>query len=759
MVYNIFFEVAALAFLIVINIHIRLQYTSNSLTNRRYKLLAFVLMITVALDVITAVTISYAADIPIWLNTILNSLYLGSDMILEYEFIIYCMICVYEKNKPAITYTTGTIVVLSFLLILANIKTGWIFSFDESGYVHGPIYMLVHVIPISAIIASSAILFSNFKKFNESQKLSIIMYSIIIPIGPVVQILYPHVLFILFTVSLGFMLLTFSLETPDYQKLNSTLEELRHTKEEAENTTIAAQNANKAKSEFMSAMSHEIRTPINAIFGYAETILRESEDEDISKCSGNLLTAGKRLLSIVNEIMDYTEMETGEFHLEENNYSSISFLMDTISCGEYYTENKNIEFCTNISENIPSVLCGDSVRLTQIFDNLISNAAKYTISGSIELNIDWENADDSYGFLSVSIKDTGIGMKEEDMAHISSSFLRMDKKNNQNILGIGLGLTIVTRLLSFMDSKLEVESQYRKGTVVSFRVKQKIADISPVGKVTSDIVYIQNKKGMGFTAPDANILVVDDNSINLDLICRILRETKGRIDTAANGAEALSLIGKNEYSIIFIDHMMPVMDGMETLSAIKNHELCPDTPIIVVTANAVLGKRNMYLEAGFDDYISKPVTGSRVGEILRKFIPHLIIENSSQNENETEKQDEDKKMHIIDSLSFLNTEAALTYCCEDKDFYIQILNAYLDENKTDEILGYYNENDMENYHILVHALKSASRTIGADYISEEALKLETAAKENDLDYIESHTQRFIDEYNILLIKLENALQI
>lgn len=761
MTYNIYFEAAAMAFLAVLNIYIRLQYSSEVPRNRQFKQLALVMLAAVALDVITAVTIDHADAVPVWINMLLNFMYFFSDMLLEYFFVMYCMVCVYDEQKKAIVYTGRVIMLLSLIALLINFRTGWIYSFtEEDGYIHGPIYIVVHIIPIFAIIVSNTLLFIGFRKFTKNQRRAIILYTIIVISGPIVQLWRPDVLYILFTVALGFMTLTFSLETPDFQALNAAMDELRLTRDEAEEAMAFAQTANQAKSEFLSAMSHEIRTPINAILGYSEAIARETDDAGMAEYSSNISAAGKNLLLIVNEIMYFTELETDNFRLETSDFSTASFLTDIIACGEYYTEKKEgVEFRANISEKIPNVLHGDCTRLTQIFSNLMSNSAKYTEKGFVEAGVSWTFTEGATGLLSVYVKDTGIGMREEDAARISDSFLRLDKKRTQNIPGIGLGLTIVTRLLAYMDSKLEVESEYGKGTTMSFTISLTAVDTSPVGKLPerSDLNRI-HENAAGFTAPSARLLAVDDNVINLELVRRGLKDTRVMIDTAANGMEALELIEKNTYDIIFLDHMMPVMDGMETLKNIKSNELCPGVPIIVVTANAVSGEKEAYLKAGFDDYVSKPFTSLGLCEILRKYLPKELIEEQPAESISAESSPKEEKIDggILDKLSFLNTETGMAYCCNDVDFYTQIINTYAAENKSEIISKAYSENDWESYRIAVHALKGTSRTIGADYISEEARKLEFAARESNFDYINENTERFLAEYGELIGRLNDV---
>lgn len=751
MTYNIFFEASAIAFLVVLNIYIRLQYNSKPLTNRLYKQLGVIMIVALVLDVTTAVTIDYASYVPIWLNMVLNFMYFIADIMLEYHFVMYCVICVFEKRLAVAEWICRILGTLMVVILLINFFTGWIYSFDETGYVHGPLYMTVHLVPLMTIVASTSILFIGFKKFNTNQKLSVILYTIIITTGPIVQISFPNVLFILFTVALGFTTLTFSMESPDYQALNTTLEELRRTRDSMEKAMHAAQTANKAKSEFLSSVSHEIRTPINAILGYAGTIKRESHDDEITRYSGNIVTAGKRLLSMVSDILDYSKMDNEDFALQNEKYSTTSFLMDVLSCGMYYSEKVNVEFKSQIDEKIPSALVGDSARLTQIIDNLLSNAAKYTKAGYFELGISWLPETEGKGTLKVYVKDTGIGMKPEDVSKLTA-FMRLNKEETSNIPGLGLGLQIATKLLGFMGSTLEVQSEYGKGTTMSFVLEQNVWDVTPVGKLSE---ISESSDVIDFSAPSAKILAVDDNRVNLELIFHILEKTKAEIDFAVNGREAVEMVKKKQYDIIFMDHMMPVMDGIEALKEIRNNKLS-DAPCIVVTANAIAGEREMHLAAGFDDYVTKPITSRRLNDVLHKHIRKDLIEGEAA-EEKTEIMSENSGGILNRLGDVLNVTSGMAYCCGDTEFYLQIIQTYLEEDKTADIVKALNEKDHETYRISVHALKSTSRTIGADDMSEEARKLEMAVRENNIKFIEDNTDRVLQMYNDLMKKIKSIL--
>ncbi len=335
----------------------------------------------------------------------------------------------------------------------------------------------------------------------------------------------------------------------------------------------------------------------------------------------------------------------------------------------------------------------------------------------------------------------------------------MDKKHNYNIQGIGLGLTIVTKLLELMDSKLNVESEYGKGSRFSFCVAQKVIDDTPVGKIkrnNESYSLEDDSKQDSFTAPDARILAADDNIMNLNLLKGILKETQIKMDLAANGQEALDMLKSNRYSVILLDHMMPVMDGMEALKIIKEENLAPGTPVIVLTANAVSGVRGKYIEAGFDDYLAKPIIGKQLRELILKYLPDELVNYTSKGAVKQESTQAQEKS-FLDSLDFLDTATGMTYCCDSEDFYKEMLGSYLDTDKTEDVDTAYMNKDWKNYRIFVHALKSTSLSIGAVDVSEEAKQLENASKNLNTEFIEEHHSAFMVHYCALLKKINGVL--
>ena len=531
-----------------------------------------------------------------------------------------------------------------------------------------------------------------------------------------------------------------------------------------------ADSANKAKSAFLANMSHEIRTPINAILGMNEMVLRESKDRDIYDYSMNIRDAGKTLLSLVNSILDFSKIEDGKMELISVNYDLASLINNLVNSVSERARSKGLEFRTDIDRQLPSVLQGDDIRITQIIMNLLTNAVKYTEKGSVTLSVSNSGRDGDYISLTVSVKDTGIGIKEEDMDKLFESFERLEEKRNRSIEGTGLGMSIVNRLLAMMHSSLKVRSVYGEGSVFSFTLKQLIIDEEPIGDYTARLRKSKeySSNGSYICAPQADILVVDDNPMNLKVIRSLMKRNKIQPDQASSGMEGIEYMKKKKYDIVFLDHMMPKMDGIETLQKLIEEGLIPeDTVMIALTANAVVGAREKYLEAGFDDYLSKPIEVDVLEEKLAEYLPKEKVSYVSEEESKDKEQggNEDEILEfapeeedgasaadsgIIDRLKDkgVDVKSGLAYCGGDTDFYLEILKDYsaLYEEKCSELGSYYDKQDWKNYKILIHALKTSSKTAGFADASELAKELEDAAAEGNSGFIKEKHQSFVELY-------------
>jgi signal transduction histidine kinase/CheY-like chemotaxis protein/HPt (histidine-containing phosphotransfer) domain-containing protein len=518
----------------------------------------------------------------------------------------------------------------------------------------------------------------------------------------------------------------------------------KRSKERLINMSERAVAANEAKSAFLSNMSHEIRTPINAMLGLNEMILREGENEDILSYASGIDTAGHTLLGIVNDILDFSKIEAGKMEIIPVDYSLASMLNDLVNMVHTRADEKGLVINVKVNDNIPDGLHGDEIRVKQVITNILTNAVKYTEKGSVTFAVDFEKSSNNENeiLLRVSISDTGIGIKKEDMSKLFSEFDRIEEKRNRNIEGTGLGMAITKSLLTMMGSTLKVESEYGKGSVFSFSVAQQVVEWKEIGNYESryrESIQTKSKYKERFIAPDADVLVVDDTPLNLTVFSSLLKKTKMRIDTAPGGNEAIHMACSKKYDIIFLDHMMPEKDGIETLQELRemNENLNKNTPFICLTANAISGEREKYLAAGFDDYLTKPIDSQRLEEMLMKYLPDdKIMEPDA---NESGEDDEETVPNFVYELGVIDVDTAVSHC-GSVSMYNEILQAFVGVigDCVNEAKQYWNDSDMDGTAIKVHAIKSQLRTIGAYSIGDLAETLETAAKERDVVTLEAN---------------------
>ena len=531
-----------------------------------------------------------------------------------------------------------------------------------------------------------------------------------------------------------------------------------------------AESASKAKSIFLANMSHEIRTPINGILGMDSMLLKECKDENLRDYALNIQSAGQTLLSLINDILDISKIESGKMEILPVTYSVFTVLNDCYNMVAIRAHDKNLELVMDISPDIPRSLFGDEVRIRQVVNNLLSNAVKYTNEGSITLSVRSEkvSVDPIQGGnskqvkLIIQVKDTGIGIREKDREKLFNDFVRLDEKRNRNIEGTGLGLNLTKQLLDMMGGSIEVESTYGEGSVFTVCLLQQVSDENPLGdfeKLYKQHVNVVDAAHERFEAPEAKILVVDDVQMNLKVFAGLLKDTKIQIDTAMNGAEALELIQSKRYDVIFLDHMMPVMDGVEAFRRMKQLEKNPNaiTPVVMLTANAVSDARNGYMDEGFSDYMAKPIREEVLLTTLKKFLSKDLVKVVHEREEKTcEPAETVSAMPQVALTDMLDMATGLAYCMNDKKFYKEMLDEYVKSEKTAELKEYFEKGDWEYYRITVHAVKSTSLTIGAIKVYEDAKSLEMACKESNLDFVKQNHEAFMEEYKSLVRGIQSG---
>ena len=546
-----------------------------------------------------------------------------------------------------------------------------------------------------------------------------------------------------------------------------------------EDALEAARQASEAKTDFLANTSHEIRTPINAVLGMNEMILRETDKMDripdsdaeafrasvkkIRNYSGNVDSAGSNLLAIINDILDFTKIEEGRMDIVPTEYQLSSVLNDVSNMIYFKAKQKNLVFVTEVDRTLPDNLYGDVVRVRQIITNILNNAVKYTDEGSVSLTVTGDitgKTEDGKPVLElvVSVTDTGIGINEQDIGKLFGKFERVDLEKNSNKEGTGLGLAITKMLLDMMGGTVKVKSEYGKGSTFTVTVPQTVLSNEPVGNFKEKFENALDRKKSyheSFRAPSARVLIVDDTRMNLIVATEFLKDTLISIDTAGGGREAIKLALANHYDVILMDQRMPEMDGVETLHEIKKHTEGPNinTPVICLTADAVVGARNRYLSKGFTDYLTKPIDSVYLETMLKKYIPADKIEAVEYVEDTAAPAVPSSDNQIFEHLrkAGVDTSAGIANCT-DETIYREILKEYL-RSSAEKITGlntYLANEDLNNYGVLIHSVKSTSATIGASGLSKTALELEKASNNKDIDFIRKEHDAFMDRYTKLL---------
>lgn len=565
----------------------------------------------------------------------------------------------------------------------------------------------------------------------------------------------------------------------------------------------AAIRANHSKSDFLASMSHEIRTPINAVLGFNEMILRESRVGLITEYARDIKSSGTSLLGLVNDILDFSKIEAGKMEIIPVVYALDNMLNDLINIIGIRAQEKGLSLRVKADPSLPRELYGDEIRIKQVIVNLLTNGVKYTDKGSVTLVIDYEKLDDFQIELKISVEDTGRGIREEDMDKLFAPFERLDEISNRHVEGTGLGIALTRTLLHLMGSHLEVDSTFGLGSNFSFALRQEVENWAPlgsldeaIGRAKSDVVKSRNS----FVAPLARVLAVDDIPINLKVLTSLLKRAQVEVDTASSGMEALSLMRKNKYDIIFLDHMMPEMDGIETLERMNSDRFNLnrfETPVIALTANAVSGAREMYMEKGFSDYVTKPTDGARLETILLKYLdPELIVTMEDEDDStgtptaadanatpttaaatgtpvaadandipaaaagasETLTADE-AGLEALKHIASIDVAAGVK-ASGSEEIFLEVIRDYYEtiDEYSGRIESFMASKDLPNYRIQVHSLKSTSRMAGAMEISEIAAELEHAADENDMAFITDVTPGLLQMYRDLKNQLAKVFR-
>lgn len=634
--YNVWIEATMLPFLGVLAVFLFLRYRTNFEINRRFRLLALSTFFTTLLEVASTLLIDGWGHRYVT-NLIIRSLYYASVNINAYFLMRYVEAFVHVDNQK-FAFFNKILLVSSFVVLILNITpytSGFFFRItNDGGLFMGAYNTLWRSVYVLYFVAMALWLQITHREYYTAKSQYIVLNSIVglLIAANVVQYMFIRTVLFTYAVAAVMLYITFFYyEAPTYRSMLTVERDLEEARLKAEQSTQRSNAANRAKSDFLANTSHEIRTPMNAILGMNEMILKESHDPEIRQSALNIRKAGNHLLSIINNILDISKIESGKMELYKADYHLWQMLKDIEEGIFELVHEKGLKFVLELDRNLPEHLYGDEDHIRQVIMNLLDNAVKYTEKGTVTLSVKGQLREHRGVWLTISVKDTGLGIRQEDIGKLFRSFERVNLNETQSIQGAGLGLTLVRYLMELMGGTVRAESDYGKGSTFTIELMQHLACEGFSGTIAEYEALLnedsedseQSKRDdRPFTCPDAKILVVDDTPVNLVVAKGMLKDSKAHVDTAESGEDALELIKTTHYDLIFLDHRMPGMDGVETLE--KAREIDAGSRYVALTAHSGAELREQYLGLGFDDYLSKPMKSEVLKKILSTNIPESL---------------------------------------------------------------------------------------------------------------------------------------
>ena len=635
--FNVWIEATVIPFLGVMAAFLFVRYATNVEVNRRFRLLAFSTFLAALLEVSSTLLIDGWGHRHM-VNLTIRSLYYIVVNFNAYHLMRYVEAYV-QVNDKKFDMFNRVLLCSSLVVMILNLTpgtAGFFFTVAIDGGLHRGAYNTLWKSVYALYFVSMAAYLQLTNKERYQTKFQYILMNtlgLILILSFAIQYMWiTQVLFTYTVACVVLFIIFFYYEAPTYRRMNTVEKELEIARVKTEESTRMTNAANRAKSDFLANTSHEIRTPMNAILGMNEMILKESKSPEIHQAALDIRKAGNHLLSIINNILDISKIESGKMELYKTDYHLWQLLRD-IEEGNFESfHSHGIKFVLDVDKELPEHLYGDEDRLRQIIMNLIDNAVKYTNKGKITMSVNGKRESHARVKLIIAIKDTGIGIRQEDLGKLFKSFERVNLNETQSIQGAGLGLTLVRYLLELMGGTIKAESEYGKGSTFTFELIQQLSQEGFEGTIREYETMLEAKQeamtddyDSPFTCPDAKILVVDDTPVNLVVAKGMLKDSQAQIQTVESGEECLELLKTNHYDIVFLDHKMPGLDGIETLK--QAHEIDGPSRLaayIALTANSGTGLREEYISYGFNDYLPKPIKSDAIKKILARYLPESL---------------------------------------------------------------------------------------------------------------------------------------
>ena len=752
--YNILFSFASLFYILLLTTVFFFKKRLNSLENKIYKYMIIFALSGVVLElsqVLTSLIMNTGFG---WINSLVSRVYLINVLIWISLLSIYTIVISFEKKYyKKLSYTIiGVCLMCSCCFLFLPID----YYFEPGkiiySYTYGTCVDLLKFISIIFLLFSIVCMILKLKELRSKKYFPIIIYTVLFLASGIVQIINPNLILNQSVQIFTTFLMYFTIENPDLKMIA-----------ELDTARKFADNANRAKTDFLSSMSHEIRTPLNAIVGFSDYIMTSDSLDEVKDNAKDIINASNTLLEIVNGILDISKIEAGKLEITNSKYDSKKTFESLAKLITPKMREKGLDFTYYIAPDLPETLFGDNANIKKIITNLLSNAYKYTDKGSVRYEVNCINSN-NISKLIITVEDTGRGIKQDSVDKLFTKFQRLDEDKNTTIEGTGLGLAITKQLVELMGGKILVHTVYGEGSKFTVILNQSI-EKTPIIEEKVEVKTTLDLK-------DKKILLVDDNALNIKVATKILeRFNANNITSLDSGFACLELIESGKkFDIILLDDMMPKMSGVETFHKLKEIEGF-NQPVVILTANAITGMKEKYLKEGFEDYLAKPIEKD---ELIR--VCNTVFQKYGKSQPTPPEEDKiellDKIENVVDIEPFEHTE--VLDIIEDepmsKESYLRENNVDLDkalellgdiemynmtmsdflsevESKWNDIITYKNNADMENYAIEVHSLKSDAKYLGFTSLADISYQHELKSKENDNDFIQKHFKELETEYN------------